>query len=209
MKLLGRFAFGSFAMLCLAAVALILGGCSGPGGAAIGPPDISPSSNAAKAIELYDKDGDGQLSEAELEACPGILSAVGSYDTNSDGQVSEEEIEAHLQSILNSGISLLGVNCTIKKARRPLGNVKVRFVPEEFLEGAVAEAVGTTDQNGMAMMIAVEEQLPEDYRGLGKMQTGVYRVEIEGHEPGPDDPPLGFDVDPMSRNVNEVTFNLK
>jgi hypothetical protein len=88
--------------LAAATGTLCLGGCGGADGG-VTTPSINPSVAADKAIELYDKDGSGMLSETELAASPGLLAALDRYDKDGDRQISRAEIDERLQSIVATG----------------------------------------------------------------------------------------------------------
>src|SRR6266481_3921606 len=80
----------------LVAGILALSGCGRLGQSSVKPPSVNPNKAADKAIELCDKDGNGQLSASELAACPGLLAALANYDTSGDKQLSRDEIAARL-----------------------------------------------------------------------------------------------------------------
>ena len=50
-------------------------------------------------METYDTDHDGSLSDTELAACPGILRHKQLYDKDGNGTVSQREIEVADQPI--------------------------------------------------------------------------------------------------------------
>jgi hypothetical protein len=85
----------------------------------------------------------------------------------------------------------------------------VQFVPEPFLGEAVQTATATTDASGLARPAIPADNLPENLRNLPVMQVGVYRVEIEHPSISADgSKPLGFEVDPTSRDGTTARFNL-
>ena len=142
------------------------------------PPSVDPEEAAATAIENYDTDGDGSLNEAELAACPGLLVVMDRFDTTGDRQLSQDEIEARLGEMYSGRVGLTTTSCKVTLDRRPLAGAKVRYVPEAFLGSEIKAAEGVTDQAGFTKVAIPDEQLPEDQRGIGVLQMGVYRVEI-------------------------------
>ena len=157
---------------------LVVSGCQPSGGSAIRPPSVDPAGAAAAAITAHDADGDGKLSEAELASVPGLLASIAVYDTDGDKSLSADEISMRLESMVSSGVGLLGCRCTVLVGGQPLPGATVRLLPEEFLGGAVLAAEGVTDRDGSATLAVDDSKLPEDQRGLASMQPGVYRVEI-------------------------------
>ena len=84
--------------VCLAVGTITWAGCSG-GTTTVAIPSFDPEGSAEKAMELYDTDGDGALSDSELDAAPGIKAAIRNLDSDSDGKVSSEEIAARIPSL--------------------------------------------------------------------------------------------------------------
>ena len=166
-------ALGLVAVCLLAAAA-----CQPSGGSRVDPPSVDWEGAAEVAIKNYDKDGDGSLTETELTACPGLLVVMDQYDTTGDKQLSAEEISARLEEKYSRSAGLTTIQCRVTLDGRPLSGATVRYVPEAFLESVVKAAEGVTDQYGLASVAIPDEQLPDDQRGLGALQMGVYRVEI-------------------------------
>ena len=60
------------------------------------PVEIDASSASSGAIEMYDKDGDGAIAGAELNAVPGIKKHLNLYDRDGDQRVTRDEIAERL-----------------------------------------------------------------------------------------------------------------
>jgi hypothetical protein len=198
-------AVGNFCAL-VAAITWI--GCQPGGPSAIQVPSVDPSVAAKRALDLYDKDDSGALDARELAACPGLLAARERYDANHDGQISGDEIAARLDHLYSSGVGLTTVSCRVFVGTQPIAGAKLRFVPEPFLGSAVMTAVGTTDDNGGAIIAIADEALPADQRALRSMQPGIYRVRIEHPSIKRPAAPLGCEIDPISRGGTEPVFRL-
>jgi hypothetical protein len=197
----------ALAALSTPAAALLIVGCSsGPG--RVEPPSISASGAASEAIELYDKDSDGFIAGAELDAVPGIKAAMTMVDSSNDGKVSVDEIEARISAWQDSNIGVMAIKCTATLDGRPLTDAVITFEPESFLGDDVKAGVGDMGASGSAMMSIPKDQRPTQDTPPG-MQLGFYRVRISkksgdketippqynvettlGQEVAPDDPAI-------------------
>jgi hypothetical protein len=152
-------------------------GCS-RGPAAIKPPNIDPAAASREAMELYDTNHDGQLSEKELEACPGILMHRDLYDLDHDGKISREEVEARIRKLRASRIGLTRLGVQVRLDGRPLAGATVKLVPEKYLGSDIKAAVGVTGPAGAAGLSISDEDLPASQHGLSGIHYGTYKVEI-------------------------------
>ena len=154
---------------------MLSAGCS----TSVKPPPINAQGAAQNAVAMFDKDNNGVLNEQELAAAPGLQSAVSVYDTNQDQKLSQEEIAAGIESCLADGVALTTFSCRVLWQNEPLPNATVRLIPEPIFDGAIAPAVGTTDETGTAAPSVSEELLPDNLRHVkGLLHHGIYRVEI-------------------------------
>jgi hypothetical protein len=191
-------------------------GCN-QGPSRIKPLAVDPAGSAQKAIETYDKDGDGALGGKELDASPGLKAAIKEIDANGDKKISQEEIEARLQSWIDSkfGISQTSVRVTLNGA--PLPGATVKFVPEEFLGTAAAPAEGVTDEQGICSPSVGADHMPAP--GVGGLRLGFYRVEITRDNKGKEMIPakyntkseLGQEIASGAANMRQglLTFALR
>jgi hypothetical protein len=152
-------------------------GCS-RGPSRIQPPDISPESSAAEALNLYDANKDGALDKTELANCPAMLAELAAYDVDSSGSVSREEIVGRISGLLKRGVGLSRLNCNVSLNGRGLENASVEFEPEAYLGDDIQKAFGTTNARGVAQMAIPAEELPEDQRDLKGIHYGTYKVRI-------------------------------
>ncbi len=132
-------------------------------------PEFSPRTAAAKAIELYDTNGDGRLDAEELKQAPSLAANLATFDSDGDGGLTADEIQARLQEILRDGARVDNA-LTILLDGRPLRDAEVRLVPDAFLADGLPPAKGTTDAHGSVQ--PVSEGV--DYG----IFVGVYRVEV-------------------------------
>ena len=154
-------------------VALFLSGCGGL--STVAPPDVDADEAAAAAIEAYDDDSDGLLSEAELKDLPALT--VASADKDSDGQVSADEIAARIRLWSEGETGLMTFYCNVTLDGRTLEGAEVKLEPEPFLGDAVKPASGVMRSDGAILKID-PELLPEDQRMMRGVQPGIYKVRI-------------------------------
>ncbi len=152
-------------------------GCS-RGPAAIHLPDVDPNLAAREAIELYDTNDDGTLSGTELTACPGILGHLKSYDTDGNGSVSQQEIEAQISQLRSSRVGITSLGVRVQLDGRPLKGAQVKLIPEKFLGEEVKVAWGTSNARGIAAMDIRDVDVPASEHGLRGVHYGTYKVEV-------------------------------
>ncbi len=184
------------------------GGCGMMGASQVAPPSVRPEAAAAAAISALDANGDGRLDEAELAACASLAAVVARWDADQDKSLSQPEIEAGLTQMMGAGVGLVGVSCRVTRNGKPVPNVEVRFVPEDFLSGVVKAASGTTDADGVAEVAIPPADRPADQQDLTLMQVGLYRVEVTGPGVSAAAKPLGWAVDPTDRGGTNPRFDL-
>jgi hypothetical protein len=149
-------------------VLLVIGGCGGSVASQL--PSIDPAESAAKAIELYDRSGDGTLVTDELRQCPALVAALRRIDKNSDATITAEEIQSRLEELdRQSDVKVLDLSITSK--RRPLGGASVTFTPEPFMGEGLQSYSGVTSEQGRCELIGSEV----DLYGL---PVGYYKVNI-------------------------------
>jgi hypothetical protein len=155
---------------------LVMAGCS-RGPSRIDVPRYDPAGSAARAMEMYDTDGDGFVAGEELENAPGLKAAMKNLDVDKDGKVSKQEIVDRVAAWQKMNIGLMSFSCEVTLDGIPLKGARVTFEPEPFLEGVIQEASDVTTLGGTAA-----PSIPKDKR-LTKdtppgIQTGLYKVKI-------------------------------
>lgn len=151
-------------------------GCSNSPPRLVGPKIDSGA--AAAAVAKYDANGDGAIAGDELSKVPALKASLKRVDTNGDGKVSAEEIDARIAAWQKSGIGLTRPIAWVRQGGRPVPDVEVTFVPEDFLGPNIKPAHGGTDANGSAYV-----QISNDPDGRGAA-LGYYRVQLS--KKGPD-----------------------
>jgi hypothetical protein len=155
----------------------LFAGCSGRPGA-IRPPNVNASSAASQAIQLYDRNGDGQLSKDEWLASAAVASVAAAYDKNADGKLSAHEIHEGIDAWQQSGVGARSVPFVVRWNGRPLAGATVRLVPALFLGDVVKTASGKTGTSGAGQLSLAAEDMPKNAPNIPLMQPGLYTVEI-------------------------------
>jgi hypothetical protein len=197
-----------FVLVGAQSIALIVG-CDFTAKSSVELPKVSPRAAAAAAIRLYDKDGNGSLSSAELEASPALKTAQKEYDQDKNDGISQEEIVARFEHLFGASVGLLTVDCTVVRQGKPLANATVKFIPEPFLGDAIQPAIGTTSETGSVTPGIAVDKLPSNLQREKLMQPGIYRVEIQHPSvTAKNTKPIGAEIDPSRRDGTTVTINL-
>lgn len=145
----------------------------------IAAPVWDPDGVADRAMKLLDKNGDGKLSDAELEAAPGLKYCAKVLDGpensgDGDGQLSRDEIRNRIQLYRDRKVGYNQFTCTVLYNGRPLSGAEIRLVPEPFLgEGLVEPATGQTMEDGRATLDVGAKELK-----MPVVRIGMYRVEV-------------------------------
>jgi hypothetical protein len=134
-------------------------------------PQINPLQAAQRAVTEFDKDGDGAIAGPEFASAPGLKAALAMADKDSDGRLTNAEIEARLARYLADEVALTNLSCQVTLDGQPLRGAKVQLVPESFLAPAVKTAEGTTDQSGACTFGIPGEALPGTNCGLFRVEV--------------------------------------
>jgi hypothetical protein len=190
-------------------VGLICTGCSSPGGTG-----VDPEAATARAMELYDANGDAALDADELKKAPVLAVAISAYDADGNGRLEANEIAQRLTRLFESSIDLAEVTVQVTADGQPLSGAVVRLRPAEFMGPGMNSAEGITDETGVAKPTIAEEHVPAEFRGMPLAQFGPYLVEVT--HPDRQVPAkyntaseLGFEVDPSARSGLSTVFDLK
>jgi hypothetical protein len=162
---------GYFGVACAA----VLAGCSSRP-SRVELPDFNPQQIGARAVEMYDSDGDGSLGGSELDKVKSLASAMSQLDSDRDQKISAEEIAARIRHYQDYKAGLLSVYCKLMKAGRPVANAKITYEPEVFFDRSILPAYGTTDASGGSVMSVAEEHRP--IPAATGVRPGFYRVRV-------------------------------
>jgi len=151
-------------------------GCSS-GPSRIEPPAIDADEAGAQAMEMYDKDGDGFIAGAELDASPELKAAMETIDADKDGKVTDEEIAQRVEAWQANRTGITAVRCSVTFDGRPVEGATVTFEPARFLGGEIQSAIGKTSLDGIATPIIPKEKRPRADTPPG-IQLGLFKVRI-------------------------------
>ena len=184
-------------------------GCSGrlP---AVKPPRIDVSAASVGAIEQFDADGDGQVSQSE--ACQGIQAQWSRYDVDEDGFINQSEFQQRFQRWTDGDTGLMNLRAQVTYRGQPLTDASISMTPYVFLGPNVLAAEGVTDAYGYAFMAIPKENLPKSQQTNFGMQVGLYQVSINhpalANAKAEANSTLSVDLSFNEANTG-VTFHLK
>ncbi len=174
-------------------------------------PRIDAKLAGRQAIETFDTNGDGLLSEVELTDVPSLAGARKRLDANADGQISADEITARIDEWLNSGTTLVEVIAMVTLAGKPLENAEVTIEPETFLGDDYHAVAATTDDTGMATFSGHDGRLPGLH--LGFYRVRISRLDAAGRETLAaeynDDSTLGIEIAGDKSNLAVFAVSTK
>lgn len=200
----------SMSRSCFAAIFLPLMVSLGCGDSSrVAAPEFDAVAIATGAISAYDGNSDGEISKAEAKKSP---FAIDRWDEDSSGGISEDEIQARIGKYMEKKTGMLDVTCRVTVNGRPLDGATVEFVPEDFMGGAIQTAEATTDIDGMAMP-AIPEIVAKDPVLTG-VQPGLYRIQVTHSDiklPAKynDSTTLTFDASPLDVVFEAVELKLR
>jgi len=164
-------------------------GCSSKTPDRVPAPEIDAAAVAAKAIALYDKNGDGAISGDELDKCPALKASLKRY-SNGDGKVTAETIAARMDKIKESKVGIMTLIAKVTLDGAKVDGATVLLEPEPFFGGSILPASGKTNSEGSASL-AID---PEDRFKKG-VNPGLYKVRITKQVGGQESIPARYNKD--------------
>ncbi len=145
-------------------------------------------------MELYDKDGDGFLAGAELDASPGIKAAMATIDADQDGKVTADEISERIKAWQATRYGVMSLGCVFTMDGQPLAGATVTFEPEPFLGNDIKAGIAETTSTGRILPSIPAEQRPTKDMPAG-LQLGLYRVRVSKKVNGQETIPEKFNTE--------------
>jgi len=161
----------TFSFLFLSVLIFVLG-C---GRAKPTAPKLDPPSMAAKAVELYDSNGNGKIDGGELDKTPALKFALKEMDEDKDKALSANEIQKRLEAWQASGITLTAPLFQCKIGGKMVKEGTMKLTPEPFLGETFPAAEGTF-VNGACQPAAPNAG---NYQAI---PVGFYTVEVTSPE---------------------------
>lgn len=180
---------------------LLAAGC-GSGGTS-GPPAYDAEALARAAVAQLDKNKNGTIEGAELDACPALKAALAAIDKNKDKVVSADELADRFRAYKATGVTATSVSCTVRLNGQPLEGATVVFTPEEFLKDTISGGSGESDLGGNVPLPPLAFGL---YRVSVSKKTaaGAESIPARYHSPTT----LGREVSPDPRGGTTIDLNL-
>lgn len=134
-------------------------------------PTLDPPAVAAKAIELYDANGNGKIDGDEFDKTPALKFALKEIDADKDKALSADEIQKRLEAWQAWGSSLMAPEFHCKIGGKTVKEGTMKLTPEPFLGENFPVAEGTF-VNGTCQPGAPN---PGNYQAI---PVGFYTVEV-------------------------------
>lgn len=149
---------------------LMLSGCLGSPPAP-DMPSFDADGSAEAAITQYDANQDGKLDAKEMEKSAALSAAAAELDTTGDKALDSAELTARMQSYVEGGVARKMFSAQVLFDGVPLAGAEVKFVPEDFMLGAIKEGVGITDAGGTVTITEPNVDPPG-------ISVGFYRIVV-------------------------------
>ncbi len=158
---------------------LVSAGCQG-GPSRVPMPSVDSDGIASRAMEMYDKDGDGFLSSEELDASPPLKSAINQIDTDGDGKMSQDEIIARVEFWKKKRTAIYTIPFEVRFRGQPLPGAVVELDPDPIMGEEWPSAQGETNEMGSVVPTLPDDQLPADLaeQGIHGRYAGFYYVRV-------------------------------
>jgi uncharacterized protein YceK len=125
---------------------------------------------AQAALSSYDKNKNGQIDGAELDACPGLRAALPALDKNKDRSLSASEIKERVEYY--AALGEVNLTITVNLDDRPLAGATITVEPEPFMGTSLKTATATTDKDGSAGLFLM------DGGSFVSLPAGLYRIRV-------------------------------
>lgn len=143
----------------------IFGGCSDH----VAPVLHEPAEAARLAIETYDANADGVIGGSEFEESPALASALERADLDGDGNLSEQEIQSRLEAYQTQS-QRIGTIIRLEDGRKPLDGATVILEMESFLGDGLPVYQGAADRGGKVTLTRNGESAPMVPVGLYRVR---------------------------------------
>jgi EF hand len=158
--------FAKFSLCIVVSLIVSSAGCGGPKTMS----KNEPATAAVKAVEAYDKNGDGKLSGDEVKKAPALAASGKRVDRNRDGTITKDEIETRMKELDNFA-DFVALEATVLSKGKPLTGAEVTLTPEAFMGDSFPTYRGTVQNEGRLPLV-------NDGKTLPGIPTGFYTAHI-------------------------------
>lgn len=160
----------------------------------------SPDAAAGLALDLYDANRDGKISQDELAKSLSLVDGRSRIDSNNDHAIDRAELVARFQKHdqMSDAVSF---SLQVLNKGAPMSGATVTYVPEPFMGEGKQSYVGTVADNGFCTLEGEQAHMPG-----GSVPTGFYKVHIVDQASGIDIE-RGIEVADDSPTANRVMFD--
>lgn len=150
---------------------LALAGCGGgPDKSPVAARSYDPEAMARSAMAEFDKNVNGTIEGAELDACPGLKVLAANTEVAPDGKLTADRLKARFETYRSAGAVGFPIRVTLDGA--PLAAAAVVLTPEVFMGGVADVTTGVTGPDGSVSNFNVGG------RELPGVPPGVYRIAV-------------------------------
>ncbi len=185
-----------FVLCAFVVLALCVAGCSNKP-KPITAPALNAATAGAEAMKLYDKDGDGKISGAELDATPALKASLKWLDKNGDGGISADEIANEVKAWQAGKVGLCTPMFSITYGGKPVKSGEITLTPEPFMGSGYHPATAKI-QDGSCSPSCDASVNPE---GLPGMPWGFYTITFSNVPNAPDK--MGVEVSNMNTDASD------
>lgn len=158
-------------LLRLAVVlAPLAAGCSGSSVSESPSATYDAAATAQAALKDFDKNKNGLIDGAELDACPALKAALPAIDKNGDKGLSAGEIKQRVEEY--AALGPVPVTCSVTLDSQRLAGATVTFEPEACMGTSLKTATTTTDPDGASGVFQV------DGKSFTSLPPGLYRIRV-------------------------------
>jgi hypothetical protein len=122
------------------------------------------------ALGSLDRNKNGQLEGAELDACPGLRTALPAIDKNKDRSLSASEFKERVEYY--AALGDVGATITVTLDDQPLTGATITLEPEPFMGLSLKAVTTTTDNAGSSGLFMV------DGSSFASLPAGLYRIRV-------------------------------
>ena len=193
----------------LTCAALLSAGCSKTP-PRVEAPGWNPRKLTDQLFTQADTDQDGHLTDEELKSVASVRSSLPRIDSDGDGKLSQDEVEARFRLYREMRVGVTEKQIQVIYRRQPLADARVKLVPEDFLGEVIQSAEGTTDMDGIVRPVTTGADLEGVQLGFYRVEVECESANLPDRFRS--DSSLGIEISPISEGTDSygpITLELK